>query len=224
MPQLGMTGLNEFKNNFTSTRPNLFRVSIQKPPNNMFFNNYLNGKEGDFYFYCKGATLPTSKIQPIEVGFMGRKFYEHGDREFDPWTITLYNSQDFKIRSFFEYWMHMMNQHEDNRQTMGSTGAGGGHFSGFDQTDYYGYFMDLRVEQLDRRNNSIYAYNIINAFPTEIGEIQLDYTSNNTIEEFPVTFQYNYWVSEDAQKNQVTGTSGKEFTNTETGTISNLGT
>lgn len=222
MPQFGMTGLNEFKNSFSSVRPTLFRVSIQKPPSDLFFKDYLAGKEGDFYFYCKGATIPASKIQPIEVGFMGRKFYEHGDREFDPWTITLYNSQDFKIRSFFEYWMHMMNQHEDNRQTQGATGKGSGHFAGFNQSDYYGYYLDLKVEQLDRRNNAIYAYNFVNAFPTELGEIQLDYTSTNTIEEFTCSLQYNYWVSVDADNAEVTGSAGAEFTESEQN-ITNLG-
>lgn len=223
MAQFGMTGLNEFKNAFSSVRPALFRVSLQSPNNTDFFEkNLLGGKEGDFYFYCKGATLPASKISPIEVGFMGRKFYEHGDREFDPWTLTIYNSQDFRIRSFFENWMHMMNQHEDNRQTNGNAGQGEGHFSGWDSDDYYGYFLDFRVDQLDRRNNVIYSYKIVNAFPTEISEIQLDYTQQNSIEEFSVVLQYTYWVSVDANDQNITGSAGAEYTDA-TGNISNLG-
>lgn len=196
----GMSGINEFKQHFTSVRPTLFRVSIQKPAGPFFDNSGAFPKGSDsFYFYAKATTLPASKIAPIEVGFMGRKFYEHGDREFDPWTISIYNSQDFAIRHFFEGWMDQMNLHEDNKQTSQES-ATGGYFTGGTSTlnessSYYGYFLDLKVEQLDRRNTPIYTYTMVNAFPTECSEIQLDYTQNNTIEEFNVTFQYQYWTS-----------------------------
>ncbi len=217
MAQVGLTGINEFKQHFTSTRPTLFRVSIQKAQGE-FFPQFISGKEGDIYFYCKAASLPASNLGEIEVGFMGRKFYEHGDRTFDPWDVTMYNSQDFAMRSFIEYWMDQMNTHENNTQTYTLTPEGG-HFSGINlsgnNSSYYGYHLDLRVDQLDRRNNVIYSYMFINAFPTKCGDISLDYTSTDTIEEFPVTFRYQYWQAISPFFGNITDTGKGELTGAE---------
>ena len=218
----GLSGINEFKNNFTSVRPTLFRVSMGIEQAEPFITQkYLNGKENLLYFYCKSATLPSSTLGEIPVPFMGRNFYEYGDREFDPWEITCYNSQDFAVRSFFEHWMNGMNLHQENRETYNG-GANGGIFRG-GVGNYFNYFIDFKVEQLDRRNNVIYTYNMVNAFPTRCGEIQLDYGQQNSIEEFPVTLRYQYWSSEDAEGNAVTSAPSSEMSDTATG-ITGLGT
>lgn len=194
MAETNLTGIAAFKTKFTSVRPTLFRVSISEPATPFEIKQYFSGKVSDFYIYCKAATLPASTVNEIEVGFMGRKFYEHGDREFDPWELTVYNSQEFATRSFFEAWMDQMNLHQRNKQTK-SGSAMGGYFNGGDSTDYYGYQADLTIDQLDRRNNVLYTYKMVGAFPTKCGEIQVDYTQTNTIEEFPVTLRYQYWYS-----------------------------
>lgn len=194
------TGIAAFKQAFTSVRPTLFRITFPKAEG-LFLPSILNGKETDAYIYCKAASLPASTVQEIEVGYMGRKFYEHGDREFDPWDITIYNSQDFAIRSFFEMWMDQMNLHEVNKQT--TTGQKeGGHFVGQFPT-YYEYQKNFTIEQMDRRNNVIYSYEMIGAFPTKISEIQTDFTQTNTIEEFTVTLRYQYWFAKDIEDRQI---------------------
>lgn len=216
----GLSGINEFKNNFTSVRPTLFRVSMGREQAEPFITKkYLGGKENILYFYCKGASLPASILGEIEVPFMGRKFYEYGDREFDPWEITCFNSQDFGVRSFFEHWMNGLNLHEENRETYNG-GANGGHFQG-GAGDYFNYFIDFKVEQLDRRNNVIYSYEMVNAFPTRVGDITLAYDDNNQIEEFPVTLRYQYWVARDAMGAAVTSGANNEFTETATGIAAN---
>jgi hypothetical protein len=42
----------------------------------------------------------------------------------------------------------------------------------------------------------------VDAFIIDIGPIELEYSKNNVIESFPVTFAYQYWVS------NTTGSSG----------------
>jgi hypothetical protein len=37
-------------------------------------------------------------------------------------------------------------------------------------------------------------YNFVNIFPVSIGEIALDWSSNDAIEEFTVEFAYDYWT------------------------------
>jgi hypothetical protein len=53
----------------------------------------------------------------------------------------------------------------------------------------------MEVIQLDRNENAIKTYKFEDAWPMNIGSIQLDWDDAGQIERFPVTFQYNYWTS-----------------------------
>ena len=48
-------------------------------------------------------------------------------------------------------------------------------------------------------------YSFINMFPTDLSEITLDWGDNDTIEEYTVTFAYDYWTR---IKSPMTGGSG----------------
>lgn len=195
------TSLNTFKQKFTSVRPTLFKIQPIFPDfqGAEFPHSHLQQSQyPDFYFYAKASTLPASIIGEIEVPFMGRKFYEHGDREFNPWDITIVNSQDFTIRNWLESWMNNMNQHQTNNE-LGDLMGPSGYFTGMTpgaQSPYYNYFCDFMVHQLNRRNETIATYRMVDAFPTQCGDIPLDYASTNTIEEFTATFRFQYWVRE----------------------------
>ena len=65
---------------------------------------------------------------------------------------------------------------------------------------------------------SIKSYKFIDAMPTNIGAIQLDFDQQNQIEQFDVEFTYNYFTS-----NTTTGGSGfgvNASVNTPIGTFS----
>ena len=57
------------------------------------------------------------------------------------------------------------------------------------------YQVDAFVDQLDRNGATIKSYTLRGVFPTEIGAIELDYGTNDAIEEFGVTFSYQYFES-----------------------------
>jgi hypothetical protein len=57
----------------------------------------------------------------------------------------------------------------------------------------------MQVFQLDRNDNVVKEYSFKDAWPMNIGAIQLSWDANNEIETFPVTFQYNYWTSPTSQ-------------------------
>ena len=58
------------------------------------------------------------------------------------------------------------------------------------------YEADLFVEQLDRDAEVIKKYTFRGAFPTEVSPIDVSYASNDEIERFTVTFEYQYFDSE----------------------------
>jgi hypothetical protein len=57
------------------------------------------------------------------------------------------------------------------------------------------YQVDLSIHQLDRNGAIIKTYKFVDAFPTMIGAIGLDYEQQNAIEQFDVEFTYNFFTS-----------------------------
>lgn len=176
-------------------RPNLFEVKI---PGTIPGGGTLGE---DFSILCKAAQLPASNIGMIDIPFRGRNFKVAGDRTFDDWTITVINDENFSIRRVMEDWMQSIGQYGDSS---GLTTPGD-------------YMVDAYVKQLTRSPSNIRAtgegagegqglsltsktkptetiYKFHSIFPTALSAIDLSYESTDTIEEFTVTFQVQYWT------------------------------
>jgi hypothetical protein len=153
-------------------RPNLFKVT-------MAFPSYVTANVELASYMCKATSMPASTIAPIAVPFRGRTLQVAGDRTFDPWSVTIINDTDFNVRNSFEQWMNGINQHKAN------TGL----------TQPSSYMADMIVEQLDKDGTTKKTYNIRGVFPTNLGAIELSYETGDTIEEFEVEMQVQYWES-----------------------------
>lgn len=155
-------------------RPNQFRVELNFP-------GFVPGGAAASslgLFHCKAASLPASNVAPVPVFFQGRSINVAGEREFQPWTVVVYN-EDFFIRDAFENWSNGINNISNNNGII----------------EPVVYTSDLRVKQLDRNGVILKEITIINAFPIEISPIQLDWEANNQVEMFEVTLAYDYYVS-----------------------------
>jgi hypothetical protein len=171
---MAILGVDDFKSKLKGggARPNLFKVV-------MGFPAYAGGDVELTSFLCKGANLPASTMGNIPVGFRGRQIQIAGDRTFEPWTVTIINDTDFRIRSAMERWMNGINAHSAN------TG----------RTNPLDYQADMEVQQLDKDETILYRYKFKGAFPTNVSAIDLAYDTNDTVEEFSVEFQIQYWES-----------------------------
>ena len=167
--------LSDFKAKMTGggARPNLFEVVLQFPISAPTDTDTLQKTR----FLVKAAALPASNIGPIEVPFRGRILKLAGDRTFDTWTITVLNDTDFSIRSAFEKWMNSMNRMED---------ATGTQDPAFYQSDAYVY-------QLDRDGSTLRTYRFHDVFPNNLSSMDLNYESTDSIHEFTVEMQVQWW-------------------------------
>ena len=196
--------LNDFKSRLTGggARPNLFECEINFP-------SAASGEDTGLpeytRFLVKAANLPASTLSVIDIPFRGRNRKNACDRTFDPWTITVINDTDFRIRNAFEKWMNYINKHEDN--------------SG--QTDPVSYQQTMKVYQLGRakvgenmQSDSempiLKAYEFYGTFPTAISAIDLSYDSTDTIEEFTVDLQVQWWDALDSTGNTLLGSNTTE--------------
>lgn len=169
---MAVLGVDDFKSKLIGggARANMFRVTANFP-------GFAQGDSELASFLIKGAKLPSSVIAPITVPFRGRQLQIAGDRTFEPWTITIINDVDMTVRNAFERWMNGINQHNAN------TGLS-------NPTDYQ---ADMIVEQLNKEGEVTKSYTFRGTFPTNISAIDLNYDSENTIEEFTVELQVQYW-------------------------------
>ena len=159
-------------------RPNLFEVELTTLPAGIAW------PADNFRYMCKAAQLPASVIANIDIPFRGRIFKVAGDRTIEPWSITVINDEDFRIRKAMEEWVDTIAKLENN------LGA----------TDPSAYMVNAKVFQLGRgstpssqtnagdRNAVLREYEFIDIFPTSVSSIDLSYDSSDTIEEFVVDF------------------------------------
>ena len=167
--------ISDFKSRLSGggARPNLFEVELAFPNAVAIDNDVLQKSR----FLVKAAALPASTIAPIDVPFRGRILKIAGDRTFETWTITVLNDTDFSIRSAFEKWMNIINKMSD------ATGL----------VDPEGYQKDATVKQLDRDGGVLRSYKFWDIFPTNISTIDLSYETTDTLEEFTVELQVQWW-------------------------------
>ena len=172
---MAILGVDDFKSKLIGggARPNLFKAVLGFP-------GFVTANVENASFMVKAAQLPASVIQPIMVPFRGRQLQIAGDRTFEPWTITVINDTNFDVRNSFEEWMNGINQHNAN------TGM----------TNPSDYMADMIISQLDKDGTDVKTYNIRGCFPTNLGPIELSYDTENTIEEFTVELQVQYWESD----------------------------
>tara|TARA_B100000131_G_scaffold301754_1_gene324244 strand:+ start:110 stop:769 length:660 start_codon:yes stop_codon:yes gene_type:complete len=204
--------INSFKAKLAGggARPNLFEVALNFPdalPS--FTETGASGKTNtteESRFMVKAAELPASNIGDIPVNFRGRILHVAGDRTFDPWTVTIINNTDWSLRRTFEDWSNAIN---DRTWDSGVT-------------DPVSYHSDALVYQLQRSNKAgiqkntgtseipvVAAYKFFGIWPSQVSSIALDYGSTDTVEEFQVTFQVEYWAPDYALS---TAQGGGKFT------------
>ena len=169
-------------------RPNLFEVELTTLPAGIAW------PADNFRYMCKAAQLPASVIANIDIPFRGRIFKVAGDRTIEPWSITVINDEDFRIRKAMEEWVDTIAKLENN---LGATAPSA-------------YMVNAKVFQLGRgavpssKNNSgdrnavLREYEFIDIFPTSVSSIDLSYDSSDTIEEFVVDFQVQSFAFVDA--------------------------
>jgi len=169
-----MANIDNFKAKLTGggARPNLFKVICNFPAE-------VEGDAELASFLIKGAGLPASVIAPIEVPYRGRKLKVAGDRTFEAWTITVINDEGFVIRNAFERWMNSINEHINNVGLI-------------NPNDYQ---TDMTVQQLGKDDSVLKTIDLKGVFPTNLSQIELNYETNDQIEEYTVELQYQYWTS-----------------------------
>tara|TARA_B100001113_G_scaffold78659_1_gene61815 strand:+ start:215 stop:835 length:621 start_codon:yes stop_codon:yes gene_type:complete len=188
-PKTSERTIDKFKSRLTGgiARPNLFEVVLAFPDG--VVDASVSDIDPKSRFLVKAAALPASNIAPISVPFRGRQLKIAGDRTFDEWQITVINDTDFAIRGSFERWMNSMAKVSDMS----------GNINPEDYTrDAFVYQLgrsavDAASQKSEANMPVLRTYKFYSIFPTNVSQIDLSYDSSDSVEEFTVTLQVQWW-------------------------------
>jgi hypothetical protein len=158
-------------------RPNLFEVQ-------MTFPTFINPGNANrkLTFMCKTASMPGSTIGHVPLFYFGREVKLAGNRTFPEWTLSILNDEDFAVRNAFEKWMNGMNRHVTNVRDLWAGNS-------------LGYSSEAFVKQYSKTGVVLKQYTFEGMFPVDLSQIDVDWGSNDTIEEFSVTLAYQFFTS-----------------------------
>lgn len=180
---MAITTISSLKNAIgVGARSNLFKVEIVDAGGTFSADN-----SEAFEFLCRGAQLPSSTLGLIEVPFQaGRRYKLAGDRTFPEWTTTVYNDSEQKIRQALE------NLQIQYGVVNYESGVSKTRYGVNDESE----FSTVTVTQYDLAGNETYKYELVNCWPLDISTIDLSYDNTDTIEDFTVTWAYDYFSFE----------------------------
>jgi hypothetical protein len=146
-------------------RPSLFEVQVD-----------TLGEE--FNLLCMSSQVPTFTTGIIEVPYFGRKIKVAGDRTFQEWTTTVMLEEDFSQRQILEDWAQQINAHDTGQRD-------GGFFA-------EAYKKAATIKMYGKTGDKIREYELEGCWPTDVGTIELDWNTNDTIGTYTVTWAFDY--------------------------------
>ncbi len=135
----------------------------------------------DITLLCKSASLPGQQIATLDYQAHKetRKMPNAATQE--DLSTVFYVTSDMYIKTMFDGWLDAI----------------------FDRENYHVGFKDefstdVTIQQLNKENRPVYGVRLRNAFPTSVGGLGLDHSSENTMQELTVSWSYDKWVPENA--------------------------
>ena len=209
MAQSGFN-IDTFKGNIFKTgilRDNKFEVLIEVPrflvtqQASGLTATPFNTTSSELRFWCEAADIPGIQVATHEV-----RRYGYGPFERKPFNVTFTQSSmvilgDAGGRNWdlFQKWIQYIHNFDYARQgNNGGIGLGG---LGVFETNYKGtagdsYATNITVIVYDDAGKEKIKVKLIDAYPTFLGDIKLNWSNTNGFMRIPVTFTFFTWTNE----------------------------
>jgi len=154
-------------------RPNLFRIS--------FAGGLNEDTNSTISLLCKAGQVPASTLGIIDVPMVGGRRYKiGGERSFADWTVTVMNDGAFESRIALENYQKLFVSNDYNSTTVGARSTT--------------TLTTVTVEHLGAAGDVTRTYKLNNCWPSDISTIDLSYDTTDSLEEFTVTWTYDYFT------------------------------
>ena len=170
--------LSNFKSalQYGGARPSLFDIEIT-----LSSPTLLTGVGGvtNIVSHCNVSAIPPLTVTPIEKQYFGRTVKIPGDIVYGDLSTTILNTEDYSVRNAIETWMDHINSHVDNVTS-----------TNFADADFR---STIELSQYGKEGSVVQTYQFFDAWPMTLAEIALSYDTASDIEQFDVTWAYNYY-------------------------------
>jgi len=156
-------------------RPSLFEFNISTP-GTVEGNDDLD----DINLYCNVSAIPPLTVTPIERQYFGRTVKIPGDMVFGDLNTTIINTESYSIRNRIEQWMDHINGHNNN--------LGISHSENWKVTG--------TLKQYAKDGQPLMNFKFNGMWPQTLSEIALGYDTASDIEQFDVTWAYDWYEIE----------------------------
>lgn len=168
-----MFDLSAFKSRvITPARQTLFKIHVVIPAMDV----------PDFEFLCEATNVPEVQTAAFPIHYNGRQIMYSGDKKYFPWTVTVINEEGNPTRREFERWF------EVNNGTL--SGVRDGQFA--TSLDYKGRAEIIQQTQTGDEPTTA-RYICDGLFPTQLGQMALDWKQTDQYQTFQVTFALDWW-------------------------------
>ena len=179
--------ITDFKANLNKhggvARTNTFMVELTGPTNSFIGTNELR-------MFCKTTTIPGLSIEGMEYKPSG-----FGVNQFMPIFMTpdkidciFLMDSNHSVMSFFHSWMQKIVSYDYGNGDTGSVNGQGYQEIGYKKD----YAVRMRIVYYNPHNyDSFYEVLLDEAFPTQIGSVNLSWDDSDTLATLPVHFTYS---------------------------------
>lgn len=189
-------GISGFLSKFTKgvAKPNKYRVEFNMPrgvslaDNSMGSNiNAMNGRirtlglqlnaGGAIDIKCHTANLPQRSLMTYEHKQNSAPVRLPYSSTYDPVTFSFYANSRYDTRTFFETWQSAVMNFGTNTVNF-----------------YDEYKADVQIITLDDYGNDAYKVTLFDAYPLNIGVVDLSYSQVNNYQTVTVTMSFRHWL------------------------------
>ena len=155
-------------------RPSLFKFTVTGSPVTLT----------NLEYFCQVSALPPLTVTPIEKMYYGRTVKIPGDIVFGDLTTTIYQTEDGTERFNLESWMDQINGHVDNVSSLED-----------ETTNFMGKYSGVGTlfQYAKDGTTTLSEIKFVDMWPQSVTEIPLSYDTASDLEQFDVTWAYNYY-------------------------------
>lgn len=141
-------------------------------------------------YLVKTAQMPSTALEEVTLNWQGFDWKFAGKHTYTDVTITFNVDLEAKVRMLFERWSNLVHDPLTNFYTVHSD-----------------HMRDQRLQMLGYQGQVIMEFTLHDAWPKEVGQIAVDYSSTE-VATFDVTFTYSYHEVQFSETGGVPNTTG----------------
>ena len=176
-----MANMDKFIANIKSgglSRANRYELLITAPSISALGNFANNGGAEQLRYRCSTVSLPSKSIATSETKIYGPVRLAPYQITYDQLSFSVYLSDDFRERQYFEDWMHYVIDYDTHR------------------IRYYKEYSasDMQLLVMDETNKVTNTYVFEESYPLSVGEVSMSY-SNEEPATCDISMTYRKYIS-----------------------------